>query len=152
MFANIVDSYLEDDSNFIFIDEVAFSKNLFARYFTNFIASAEEKKANEKECDYVSLIVAANSQRIHYFEIKNGYMRKEDFRNAIIKTRQILDHDKKYSLEPIKQYILLTDIHRIHRDEETSKQSKEESISQCLANAKMKRLFLPPGSPQLNPL
>lgn len=79
-------------------------------------------------------------------------MRKEDFRNAIAKTREVLDHDRRYTLEPLKQYILLTDIHRIHRDEEAFKSTNEESIAQCLMEAKMKRLFLPPGSPQLNPL
>lgn len=43
-------------------------------------------------------------------------MRKEDFRNAIVKTKEALYHDRRYTLEPIKQYVLLTDIHRIHRD------------------------------------
>lgn len=80
-----------------------------------------------------------------YYKIKDGFLGREDFCEAVKRTSYTLSHEKKYMVGPVKEHILFTDTHRIHYDE-------EDYISNCLRSTKMKRFFLPPGSPQLNPL
>lgn len=58
-----------------------------------------------------------------------------------------MGQQKKYHLENMKESLLLTDTHRIHYDD-----LNENTIGQTITEARMKRFFLPPGSPQLNPL
>jgi transposase len=98
------------------------------------------------------LIIAANNQRIFYYSIKNGFFERDDFRFAIKQTADYLEKSKRFRMDNTKEYVLLTDTHKIHFDDEKSKLSKEKSINQTLRSVRMRRFFLPPGSPQLNPL
>ena len=110
LFARIIESYAEDESNFIFADEVAFSINLFTR--TCNISS--EKRNAEKEADYVSLMVIASNQTIHVHEIKHGFFNRENFKTGIRKAGLLLEHNKRYTMVTNKEFVLLTDTHKIH--------------------------------------
>ena len=51
-----------------------------------------------------------------------------------------------------KTTTILTDIHRIHLESDQVEEIMELTVSSILRRMGVKRFFLPPGSPQLNPL
>lgn len=82
IYANIIEPLLVNPTLLIYVDEAAFSRNLF-RVKTSYTPYEYDKQKRETEEDYVSVMVAMSSERIVYYHIREGFYQKADFVDAI---------------------------------------------------------------------
>jgi transposase len=116
------------------------------------IVSSFDKYENT-EGDYVSVIAAASVEGVLHFSIKHGFYTRREFCECVFRcfanVRDMKYHNRYYDMSEKKAY-LITDMNKIHLDPEGEHEDKP--IARVLAEIRANRLFLPPASPQLNPL
>lgn len=103
---------------FVYVDELACS-------LSNFIkkkgGSGEIKKIEglRDEEEYVSVLIAASAEGVLYYQVKSGFMNRYDFCDALkFSVGEIERTNHESYLGPQRKYFFITDVNKIHRDQE----------------------------------